>query len=60
MTTDGGGPDPGRAAPDLVLRPLLRYVADTEATILVETGRADELAGGWIVRLARVLTARLR
>ena len=41
MTTDGGGPDPGRAAPDLVLGPLLRYVAETEATIRVETDRAS-------------------
>src|SRR6202035_5046908 len=44
MTTDGGGPDPGRAAPDLVLGPLLRYVAETEATIWVETDRACSVA----------------
>ncbi len=37
MTTDGGGPDPGRAGPDLVLGPLLRYVAETQAPIWVET-----------------------
>jgi hypothetical protein len=43
MTTDGGGPDPGRAAPDLVLGPLLRYVAETEATIWVETDRACQV-----------------
>ena len=43
MTTDGGGPDPGRAGPDLVLGPLLRYVAETQATIWVET-HTDRMA----------------
>ena len=31
-------------APELVLGPLLRYVAETEATIWVETERACEVA----------------
>ncbi len=40
MSAAGDGPDPGRAAPRLVLGPLLRYVAGTQATIWVETDRA--------------------
>ncbi len=41
--TDGDSLTGHDAAPELVLGPLLRYVADTEATIWVETDRACQV-----------------